>query len=279
MQQDHDIERLVEIALLGGKEITSLRHRDFRVSYKSGNVPVTAADVNCEQVIVKELYSSFSDIPIVSEERTAPTSFDSREIFFLVDPLDGTKEFLKGSSDFTVNIALVEKGAPTIGIIYAPALDTVWIGLAGRGASEIKIEAGRVSSRRGIRTRPRPTQFTALVSRSHSSPETEAWLGQLGEGESEARGSSIKFCLIANGSADVYPRLGRTMEWDTAAGEAILREAGGTVTTLSGTKLGYGKCGLQNKTDFENPPFIAVGDQCDDRFLSTASQACCGVTN
>lgn len=261
MQRLPEIERLLEIALAGGREILSVRGSDFGVIYKADRSPTTEADFRCERLVVAELASSFPDIPIVAEESDQAREADLTRNFFLVDPLDGTKEFMGGSNDFTVNIAFIEYGAPTIGVIYAPALGMIWAGSARRGAMEMKVENGQLTSVRTIQVRRMPTHLTALSSRSHSSTETLSWLKRFDVGEVISRGSSIKFCLLANGSADLYPRFGRTMEWDTGAGDAILRAAGGMVATMSGGNLTYGKCGRFNKFDFENPGFIAVGDQ------------------
>ena len=173
----------------------------------------------------------------------------TRRRFWLVDPLDGTKEFISRNGEFTVNIALVEGGQPVLGVVLAPALGKVWWGAMGHGA-RMRDEAGE----RPIAARPRPAEgVVAVASRSHSDAQTEAFLDAQGVAERISAGSSLKFCLVAEGRADLYPRFGRTMEWDTAAGHAVLAAAGGRVTTRDGAPFLYRKPG------FENPAFIAAG--------------------
>jgi 3'(2'),5'-bisphosphate nucleotidase len=233
---------------------------EIQVHQKPDHSPVSEADELAEAVILKRLATRLPGVPVLSEEATARGErgiMDST--FILVDPIDGTKEFLSRNGEFTINIGLVIDGVPCAGVVYAPALGKLWIG--GTGASLCMVAAGAplppASERRAIHVRKAPSQgLTALASRSHSDAATEAFLASLVIAERRAAGSSLKFCAVAEGSADVYPRFGPTMEWDTAAGDAILRAAGGTVQNADGTLLRYGKA----ETQFMNGPFVAWGD-------------------
>jgi 3'(2'),5'-bisphosphate nucleotidase len=203
----------------------------------------------------------------VSEEDEAAQRRTPLRRFFLVDPLDGTREFLSRNGEFTVNIALIEEGRPTLGVVCAPALDRLFCGGEGLGAF---LEDGGAPRRR-IRVRPAPAAIIAVASRSHAGAETEAWLARLPVERCVSVGSSLKLCLVAAGEADVYPRFGRTMEWDIAAGDAVLRAAGGLVTCRDGAALAYGKCGQAQDADYANPHFVAWGDaDCRRRFGVTA---------
>jgi 3'(2'), 5'-bisphosphate nucleotidase len=221
------------------------------VSTKADSSPVTAADEAGEAAILAALRELTPNVPIVAEEAVArgelPEVGDGP--FWLVDPLDGTKEFISRNGEFTVNIGLVEDRRPILGVVLAPAKGLAWWGAAGQGAC--RREGGAVS---GIRARPRPGQgAVAVASRSHRDAETDAWLMGQGIEDTVSAGSSLKFCLVAEGRADVYPRFGPTMEWDTAAGDAVLRAAGGRVLTTAGEPFLYVKPG------FRNPGFIAHG--------------------
>jgi 3'(2'),5'-bisphosphate nucleotidase len=181
------------------------------------------------------------------------------QTFILVDPLDGTREFLSHNGEFTVNIGLIVDSAPRAGVVYAPAFGQLWIG--GATASTCEVAPGAAlpppEERRVIHARPAPRQgLTALVSRSHADPATEAFLAKLPVKERRQAGSALKFCVVAEGQADVYPRFGQTMEWDTAAGDAVLRAAGGIVHDSAGRPLRYGKA----EARFRNGPFVALGD-------------------
>ena len=242
---------LREIAQRAGREILTVYASDFAVLDKADASPVTEADTRAERIILVGLSQCAPDVAVVAEESVAAgdiPDLDSRR-FFLVDPLDGTREFVKRNGEFTVNIALVEDGAPTAGVVHLPALDeTFWTtgdGTAwrarGLGAAE-RITCRRPGSR-----------LVAVASRSHRSPETDAYLQRFAVAETVSAGSSLKFCRIAEGVADLYPRLGRTMEWDIAAGHAIVAAAGGSVEALDGGRLAYGKPG------FENPHFVVRG--------------------
>ena len=224
---------------------------NFSVRDKADASPVTAADEQAEALILDALRVLTPGTPIVSEEASAagrtPTVADC---FWLVDPLDGTKEFIHRNGEFTVNIALIEEARPVLGVVLAPALSRLFSGISGHGATITEQDR-----RRPIACRSVPEEgLTVISSRSHGDP---AALAQFLKGRAVAAsknaGSSLKFCLLAAGEADLYPRLGRTMEWDTAAGDAVLRAAGGRVVTMNGQLLRYGKAG------FENPHFVAEG--------------------
>ena len=222
---------------------------------KADGSPVTAADEAAEAVILQGLERLTPDIPIVSEERWArdPTSAVSTSLtYFLVDPLDGTREFIAGRDEFTVNIALMEAGAPLVGIVAAPAADLTWRGIVGSGAERTTL-AGK-GAPTTIRTRRRPAQPVVMISRSHLDADTKAYLASVAGGSAVRCGSSIKFCRVADGSADFYPRLAPTHDWDVAAGHAIVVAAGGDVKTASGSALTYGTPRRLI------PDFIARGD-------------------
>ena len=253
------LEGVVALARAAAVPIARVYATDFDVRHKDDRSPVTEADTAAEEVIVAGLRELSPAIPIVSEEATGsarPEAPGSR--FWLVDPLDGTLEFVRRNGEFTINIALVEDGRPTAGAVYAPAIARLWFGGERAFVCAAAVGSGlpKPSAWRAIRARPAPPRLVALASRSHANPQTEAFLEMLPIAERLARGSSLKFCAIAEGSADVYPRFGPTMEWDTAAGDAVLRAAGGVVLTLSGEPLVYGKVA----EGLRNPPFVAWGD-------------------
>jgi 3'(2'), 5'-bisphosphate nucleotidase len=232
------------------------RSRREALRRKADGSPVTAADEAAEAAICKGLKDLAPGVPVISEERAArgechaPTKPDAS--YFLVDPLDGTREFIAGRDEFTVNIALIRAGEPVLGVIAAPALQLVWRGLVGHGAD--RVATAGTTSPTPIQTRPRPPKPVVMVSRSHLDPNTGAYLEMLFQGVTETCGSSLKFCRIADGTADLYPRLGPTHDWDVAAGHAIVRAAGGTVSALGGAPLVYG---TQNLVI---PQFVAIGD-------------------
>ena len=227
----------------------SLRH-------KADRSPVTAADQAAEAVILQDLKRLAPDIPIVSEERSAEDQAHAEtpqgETHFLVDPLDGTRDFIAERDEFTVNIALINLGTPLIGIIAAPAFDLAWRGIVGRGAERMAL--ADQSGRTAIRTRPRSARPVIMISRSHLDPDTKAYLAGVAQASSVTCGSSIKFCRIAEGSADFYPRLAPTHDWDVAAGHALVLAAGGDVRAADGSPLVYGT------PKRLIPDFIARGD-------------------
>ena len=250
------LEQVGEIAKRAGHEIMNVYKTDFAVEAKEDSSPVTDADKAAEDLILRAIREEVTDkFPIVSEEAAAagdiPVVRDSA--FWLVDPLDGTKEFVSRNGEFTVNIALIENGRPVLGVVHAPAIgETYW------GASAGAFAQNGDEPERLIAWRENPADgLTAVVSRSHRTPEIDSYLGNFEIAAESSSGSSLKFCVVAAGRADIYPRLGRTMEWDTAAGHAVLRFAGGSVKTLDGNDLGYGKRG------FENPHFVACGPGLD----------------
>ena len=221
------------------------------VSRKADSSPVTAADEAGEAVILAGLRALTPEVPIVAEEAVAKGEVPEVGAgeFWLVDPLDGTKEFISRNGEFTVNVGLIRDRVPVLGVVLAPARGLAWWGAAGEGAS--RREDGKVSA---IQVRRRPAQgAVAVASRSHRDAETDAWLAAEGISDTVSAGSSLKFCLVAEGKADVYPRFGPTMEWDTAAGDAVLRAAGGSVITTDGEPFRY------VKPSFRNPGFIARG--------------------
>jgi 3'(2'), 5'-bisphosphate nucleotidase len=230
--------------------------RTSQVEYKSDSSPVTEADRAAEVLILAALRAAAPGIPIVAEEEAAAGRVpDVGAAFFLVDPLDGTKEFIQRGTDFTVNIGLIERGVPTLGAVYAPGRSTLYWGDVASGAawraSQPPHGARGAAERIHVRLPSEPPR--AVASKSHNTPETEAWLVAAGVTDRVSIGSSLKFVLVASGDADVYPRPAPTMEWDTAAGDAVLRAAGGRVFDLDGQPLAYGK------ERFFNPGFVATG--------------------
>ncbi len=255
------LEIFEKAAIAAGRAILDVYQAGANVKLKKDASPVTEADERAEETILAALAANLPDIPVVAEESVAAGKVPDirRKPFILVDPLDGTKEFINRREDFTVNIAYVEKGIPVAGIVYAPAKGVAYVGSAA-GAEKLLITADfTVADRQAIVARQPGPDMVAVASRSHSTPETEAFLSQNSISSSTAIGSSLKFCLIAEGLADVYPRFGRTMEWDTAAGDAVLRAAGGVTLGLDGSPLPYGKVAQAHDADFANPHFIAWG--------------------
>ena len=250
--KDGIVRELRDIALAAGAVIMDVYESNFDVRSKNDRSPVTAADERAEDVIVPRLAELAPGIPIVAEERVAaghvPDVSGGR--FWLVDPLDGTREFIDRNGEFTVNIALIEDRRPALGVVYAPARRRLY---AADGPGAVFVEEDGGPARAIAARAPSEDGLAAVASRSHRDPRTKEFLDALPVKELTAAGSSLKFCLVAAGEADVYPRFGRTMEWDTAAGHAVLAAAGGSVRTVGGDDLRYGKEG------FENPFFIARG--------------------
>ena len=227
---------------------------------KADESPVTAADEEAEALILTRLAELAPGVPIVAEEEAAAGRLPKVGTrFFLVDPLDGTKEFIKRNGEFTVNIALIENGRPVCGVVLAPAKARAFIGDGANGAFELAAPADLpldVSQAQRIRARKAPVDgMVVIASRTHRDTKTEEYLAAYRVANLVAAGSSLKFCLVATGEADLYPRHGRTMEWDTAAGQAVLEAAGGSVKTLQGSPLLYGK----SADGFANPYFVARG--------------------
>jgi 3'(2'), 5'-bisphosphate nucleotidase len=251
---------LAAIAQAAGKTIMDIYAREFTATAKADASPVTEADVAAEQVILQGLALHFPAVAVVAEEQTAAGHVPQiAGGFFLVDPLDGTKEFISRNGEFTVNIARIQNGFAVAGVVYAPALDEIFLGRAGEGAFKAKVKAdGELSADAfsPITCRTLPAEgATILASRSHRDAETEAFIAKVKTVAVISAGSSLKFCLMAEGKADLYPRFGRTMEWDTAAGHAVLIAAGGSVTRADGSPFVYGKAAEK----FANSSFIARG--------------------
>jgi 3'(2'), 5'-bisphosphate nucleotidase len=258
------IEPLVEIALAAGRAILEVYAQvdEHSAKIKGDGSPVTDADARAEEIILAGLAKVSPAIPVVAEEAVAAGRVPETRghPFYLVDPLDGTKEFLSRNGDFTVNIGLIEKGQPVLGVVYAPAIGELYVGIVGHGARRASFESGVVGSWKPIQACAAVRSAVRVIaSRSHLTPETSAFIARFQCAEFVSAGSSLKFCRVACGQADLYPRLARTMEWDTAAADAVLRAAGGRVITLDGQALEYGKREQANDTDFANPGFIAAG--------------------
>ena len=245
------LEDVRALARRAGEIVMDVYATDFGVRGKQDASPVTLADERAEEAIVAALRELTPDVPIIAEEAVAAGRVpEVHDRFWLVDPLDGTKEFISRNGEFTVNIALIQDGAPLLGVVYAPAIGRLFAGLDGETA--YVEDAG---GRRPIRCRAAPAEgITVVASRSHGDAAAlDAFLGTRKVASLKNAGSSLKLCLVAAGEADLYPRLGRTMEWDIAAGHAVLAAAGGRVTDVAGAPLRYGKPG------FENPHFVAMG--------------------
>jgi 3'(2'),5'-bisphosphate nucleotidase len=244
------LEALAEAAHRAGEAILAIYATDFAVTDKQDNSPVTEADQRAEAIILEALARVAPDIPVVAEEEVAAGRCpDVDHSFFLVDPLDGTREFVERRGDFTVNIALVEHHAPTLGIVLAPVEARLFAGDVTTGVAWQEVDG----TRSPIRVRPAPDRLVAVASRSHGSASTEAYLEKLPIAERVSRGSSLKLCLVACGEADIYPRLGPTYEWDIAAGDAVLRAAGGSLLDPEGAPMRYGK------PRFWNRGFLGLG--------------------
>jgi 3'(2'), 5'-bisphosphate nucleotidase len=240
---------VARIAQTAAAVILEVYATDFTVRGKTDASPVTEADERAEAVIVEALRALAPEVPIVAEEAVAGGATPQvGDWFWLVDPLDGTKEFISRNGEFTVNIALIHRGVPVLGVVQAPALGRLYVGVVGHGAW-----LEDASGRRPIRCRAVPAEgLTVVASRSHGDAAAlDAFLAGRKVAALANAGSSLKLCLVAAGEADLYPRLGRTMEWDIAAGHAVLSAAGGVVSTLEHSPLRYGKPG------FENPHFVA----------------------
>jgi len=238
------LEALVVAARAAGAEILKLVEAGFEVETKSDESPVTICDRAAEKIILRALAECAPGVPVIAEEEVSAGRIPAHgDIYFLVDPLDGTKEFVRGGDDYTVNIGLIVGGSPRLGVVYQPACDRLWGGLVGEGAF---LEAD--GKRRPIRTRELGERRAAVASKSHFTQSTADYLAEaIGLCEHVSIGSSLKFCIVAEGRADIYPRLSPTCEWDTAAGHAVLLAAGGRVDGPDGGPLTYGKKALLNR--------------------------------
>jgi 3'(2'), 5'-bisphosphate nucleotidase len=249
---------VLAIASIAGREILEIYDTEFEVESKDDQSPLTAADLAAHRVIVEGLAALTPSWPILSEESDEiPVSErQAWERYWLVDPLDGTREFVKRNGEFTVNIALIEDGVPVLGVVHVPVTDVSYYGADGLGAFK-RIADGEATPMKVTERAPRPMRVVG--SRSHRGDSLNAFLDKLGEFEMLAMGSSLKLCLVAEGEADVYPRLGPTSEWDTAAADAVVRSAGGKVVQMDGAPLAY------NKPDtILNPYFVVFGDRTVD---------------
>ena len=260
------MEPLTDLVIRAGAAILAVNRLAMRVDGKQDGSPVTEADHAADRIIAEGLARLVPAIPVVSEERTHLAKPPSGGFlgsflgsFFLIDPLDGTKEYISGRDEFTVNLALVTDGTPLLGIIGAPALGLIWRGLVGQGAQRLTISGSAAEAASAIHTRrlPQPGHdWVAAVSRSHGDARTEAFIDQRPGATRMALGSAVKFGRVAEGSVDIYPRLAPTSEWDIAAGHAIVTAAGGKVTDGQGAELRFGA----GPEDFIVPEFIAWGD-------------------
>lgn len=254
LQDPAFLDAVVATVRRAGAVVMQVYGTDFAVRGKDDASPVTEADERAEALITPALQALAPEVPVVAEEAAAAGQVPATgEWFWLVDPLDGTKEFVSHNGEFTVNVALVHRGAPVLGVVLAPAVGAhgrLFAGIVGQGAW---VDEG--AGRRAIACRAAPAEgLTVVASRSHGDAAAlDAFLAGRRVARLANAGSSLKLCLLAAGEADLYPRLGRTMEWDIAAGHAVLAAAGGRVDTLAGTPLAYGKPG------FENPHFVAQG--------------------
>ena len=247
------IDPIVSLAAEAGKAILEVYASDFDVQAKDDQSPLTQADLASHRIIMKGLAELTPDIPVISEEGGLP-EFEERgqwNPYWLIDPLDGTREFVKRNGEFTVNIALIEDHQPVFGIVHVPVRNTTYSGCRGLGA-ELRAD-GEEPRSIGV-ARESATPVRVVGSRSHRGASLDQFLENLGDFEMHPTGSSLKFCLVAEGAADVYPRLGPTSEWDTAAAQAVVEQAGGAVLELDGNPLSY-----NNKPDILNPYFLVAG--------------------
>ena len=253
------MDPLTDLVIRAGAAILAVSRVDLNIDGKPDGSPVTDADMVADRVIADGLARLAPAIPVVSEERVHLAHSSLHGSFFLIDPLDGTKEYVAGRSEFTVNLALVSEGAPLLGIVGAPALGLLWRGLVGRGAQRLVISGSSTGVATAIHTRriPQPGQpWIAAVSRSHGDARTEAFIDGRPGAIRSVLGSAVKFGRVAEGSVDIYPRLAPTSEWDIAAGHAIVNAAGGKVADAQGNALKFG----QATSNFIVPEFIAWGD-------------------
>ena len=255
-------EQLARIALDAGKLVMDIYSTDFDVERKDDASPVTEADAKAEILILDGLKAAEPGLKVIAEESVSAGKIPEHgHRFALVDPLDGTREFINRNGQFTVNIGIIEHGKPVMGVVYAPALNRLFVADGPDSAWQADVKPGApvpsADVRRPLHIRKCPDAgVTAIASKSHRSPETDAFLKKFKVDEIISAGSSLKFCLLGAGEADLYPRMGRTMEWDTAAGQAVAEAAGAVVLTEDGAPLRYGK----RERGYDNPHFIVYGD-------------------
>jgi len=258
----HQLNALLTAVFKAGRVIMAIRERGVKTLTKNDGSPVTLADQQAEVILLHAIHQQFPQIPIIAEEAAEagkiPTIADR---FFLVDPLDGTKEFIQSGTDFTVNIGLIEHGMPVFGIVYAPASGQLYVGETPNRAWQAHVDClfapDTIAQQTLQVAQPDQQNIRAVASRSHRDEQTNNWLQARNIAQVVAAGSSIKFCVLARGDADVYPRFGPTMQWDTAAGHAVLLGAGGQVMGVDGQPFLYGK--TTQERPFLNPGFIACG--------------------
>jgi 3'(2'), 5'-bisphosphate nucleotidase len=253
------LEPLTALVIEAGAAILAIRRGTLGIVEKADGSPVTQADLAADRIISDGLARLAPDVPSLSEERAGEAAGSFADLFFVVDPLDGTKEFIAGRDEFTVNVALVAHGTPILGVVGAPALGLLWRGHVGHGAARVVCDAAGGTAVEPIRTRPLPSSgapWTAAVSRSHGDARTDAFIAARPGAIRKTLGSAVKFGHVADGSVDIYPRLSPTSEWDVAAGHAVVVAAGGMVTDAQGQPLHYGT----GRSDFILPDFIAWGD-------------------
>jgi 3'(2'), 5'-bisphosphate nucleotidase len=263
-EPSHYLEPVITLAKDAGRRIMEIYQSDFRVGTKDDHSPLTAADLASHHCLVEGLQALYPIHPVLSEESSA-LPFETRsawETYWLIDPLDGTKEFIKRNGEFTVNIALIHQQVPVLGVVYAPAQDLCYFASEGCGAFR-QTGDGEPAIIRVAASASYPVRVAG--SRSHGTVALGLYLSRLGEHDLVSIGSSLKLCLVAEGSADLYPRIGRTSEWDTAAAHCVVTEAGGEVADLAGKPLRY-----NTKESLLNPYFLAYGDKSRDWFAYAA---------
>jgi 3'(2'), 5'-bisphosphate nucleotidase len=254
------MEALTDLVIRAGTAILAVNRRAMKIDGKVDGSPVTEADLAADRIIDEGLARLIAEVPALSEERLHLAKPPYRGSFFLIDPLDGTKEFVAGRNEFTVNLALVTDGTPLLGIIGAPALGLVWRGLVGRGAERVVVNGVSARAVEPIRTRSFPKRgepWIVAVSRSHGDLRTDTFIDARPGAVRETLGSAVKFGRVAEGGADIYPRFTPTCEWDVAAGHAVITAAGGKITDSGGNDLRFGE---GRREGFVVPEFIAWGD-------------------
>lgn len=253
------LKSIEQLACEAGEAIMQVYRREFAVELKADNSPLTEADKAAHVIIARGLQALTPDVPVLSEEGTQDFSGPNADGFYwLVDPLDGTKEFIKRNDEFTVNIALVAQGMPVLGVVVAPALARTYLAASHLGAFKVRPDG----QWQAIHASSPPLEgqpWRVLGSRSHADPRMLAWLGALGEYDLQPMGSSLKSCFIAEGSADVYPRFGPTSLWDTAAAQVIVEQAGGCIETMDGQPLSYAMSEDAPSRHVLNPDFVVWG--------------------
>ncbi|BCS88241.1 3'(2'),5'-bisphosphate nucleotidase CysQ [Pseudodesulfovibrio sediminis] len=266
MIESEVLKDIVPIAVEAGERIMQIYDTDFEVDYKADQSPLTEADKASHEHIVARLEALFPDTPVLSEESTDIPWSTRKEWteYWLIDPLDGTKEFVNRNGEFTVNIALIREGVSVMGIVYAPVLDICWFAAEGNGAL---CQKGDGAPERIHASQPMDYAGLKIVgSRSHQSDAIKQFMSHLSDPELVPMGSSLKLCAVADGTADIYPRLGLTSEWDTAAAHCVVTEAGGVIVEGSGVALGY-----NGKESILNPFFLVLGGA-DDQWRSDVTQ-------